>query len=311
MGSPLSSITADIVMQELETMVLRSVNFPIPIHYRYVDNILMAVPYDKVNYILNAFNNFHPRLQFTLEVGGKKINFLDTIILDQNRLKIDWYHKPMFSGRFLNYWSQHPLSQKRGTILGLVNRAFLLSYPEFHEKNLEFVITILFNNDYTLIFIFKVMTDRIKSLVNKKTFKQNKTSQETNETKTTKWFTILYKGNFFEKFKGVIVGTKLKLAYHSLNKLNKFIKVQKDPLSNLQKKNVVYKICCNDCDASYVGQTGRLLKTRVVEHRNYARRNVPSISTIADVIHHNHDIDWKLWMLRNITTSDWFPKCYT
>jgi len=53
---------------------------------------------------------------------------------------------------------------------------------------------------------------------------------------------------------------KLKLAYHSLNKLNKFIKVQKDPLSNLQKKNVVYKICCNDCDASYVGQTGRLLK---------------------------------------------------
>jgi len=47
----------------------------------------MAVPLDKVDYI--AFNNFHPRLQFTLEFGGKKINFLDTtIILDQNRVKM-------------------------------------------------------------------------------------------------------------------------------------------------------------------------------------------------------------------------------
>jgi len=132
------------------------------------------------------------------------------------------------------------LSQKRGTIIGLVDRAFLFSHPEFHKKNLELVIRILLNNDYPSDFIFKVMTNRIKSLVNKKTFKQNKTPQETNEIETTKWFTIPYVSNFFERFKRVIMGTKLKLAYHSLNKLNKFIKVQKDLLSNLQKKNVVY-----------------------------------------------------------------------
>jgi len=67
--------------------------------------------------------------------------------------------------------------------MGLVDRAFLLSHPEFHKKNLEFVIRILLNNDYPLNFIFKVMTNRIKSLVNKKTFKHNKTPQEINETK--------------------------------------------------------------------------------------------------------------------------------
>jgi len=136
------------------------------------------------------------------------------------------------------------------------------------------------------------MTDRIKSLVNKKTFKQNKTPQETNEIETTKWFTIQYVSNFSERFRRVIVGTRLKLAYHSLNKLNKFIKVQKDPLSNLQKKNVVYKICCSDCDAFYVGQTGRLLKTRVAEHRNHSRRNAPSVSVIANVMHRSHEMNW-------------------
>jgi len=294
MGSPLSPIIADIVMQELETTVLSTVNFPIPIHYRYVDDILMAVPYDKIDHILNAFNNFHPRLQFTLEVGGHKINFLDTtIIVEKNRLKIDWYHKPTFSGRLLNYWSQHPLSQKRGTIMGLVDRAFSLSHPEFHKKNLDLVIRILLDNDYPLKFIFKVMTDRIKSLVNKKTLKQNKTPQEIIDTRTEKWFTVPYVSNFSEKLKKVVVGTRLKLAYRSLNKLDKFIKVQKDPLSNLQKKNVVYKIYCNDCDASYVGQMGRLLKTRVGEHKNHIRRNTPSVSVITDhMVHHDHNMDW-------------------
>jgi len=39
----------------------------------------------------------------------------------------------------------------------------------------------------------------------------------------------------------------------SLNKLERIIKTQKDRLSNYSKKNVVYKIFCNDCDATYVG----------------------------------------------------------
>jgi len=37
----------------------------------------------------------------------------------------------------------------------------------------------------------------------------------------------------------------------------------------------------------------KLLKTRVAEHRNHARRNALSVSVIADhMMHHNHDIDW-------------------
>jgi len=71
----------------------------------------MAVPKNKINWILDAFNSFHTRLQFTLEVEGDRINFLDTIIiLHNNKIKLDWYHKPTDSGRFLNYCSQHPIS---------------------------------------------------------------------------------------------------------------------------------------------------------------------------------------------------------
>jgi len=264
-------------------------------YFRYVDDILLAVPTNKATYILEAFNQYHPRLQFTLEFGGNRINFLDTtIIRNNNRLKLDWYHKPTYSGRYLNYFSQHPISQKRGTILSLVDRAFLLSHPEFHKNNLELVIRTLLNNDYPLDFIFNVMTDRIKSLIQKKTPKQVETTTNEIEFQDNKWFTIPYVNSLSAKFIKVTAGTKLKLAYHSLNKLNSLIKVLKDPLPDTLKKNVVYKICCTDCDASYVGQTGRLLKTRISEHQSYTRRNTNTASSViaSHGTHLNHKFDW-------------------
>jgi len=138
MGSPLSPIIADIVMQDLENNVLNSVDFPIPIFYRYVDDILLAVPVEKIDFILNKFNSFHPRLQFTLERGGDRINFLDTtIILEKNRIKMDWYHKPTFSGRFLNYRSQHPLSQKKRHYHGASGQGVFTLPPRFSPKEFE------------------------------------------------------------------------------------------------------------------------------------------------------------------------------
>jgi len=43
--------------------------------------------------------------------------------------------------------------------------------------------------------------------------------------------------------------------------------VIKDKLPQWSHTNVVYKIECKDCDASYVGQTSRMLKTRIKEHK--------------------------------------------
>ena len=78
---------------------------------------------------------------------------------------MDWYRKPTFSGRFLNFNSNHPISQKKGTIFSLVDRAFLLSDFMFHTKNLTFIINILLDNDYPLIFIFDTVNQRIKTLI--------------------------------------------------------------------------------------------------------------------------------------------------
>jgi len=88
-------------MQELENTVLDSITFPILFYYRHVDDIVIAISSNITDLILNSFNAFHLRLQFTMELGGSQVNFLDiTIILDGNKLKFDWFHKATFSGVF-------------------------------------------------------------------------------------------------------------------------------------------------------------------------------------------------------------------
>jgi len=77
MGSPLSPIIAEIVLQNLEKKALELLSIGIPFYHRYIDDITLAAPRHKINEFLNTFNSLHPRLQFTLEIEGNQLNFLD------------------------------------------------------------------------------------------------------------------------------------------------------------------------------------------------------------------------------------------
>jgi len=98
MGSPLSSIIADLVLIDIEDTAINSLNISLPFYIRYVDDILLAAPSDSIKDILNTFNSFHPRLQFILEIGGDKLNFL---MLPSWNLKEDWSSIGFTNQRFL------------------------------------------------------------------------------------------------------------------------------------------------------------------------------------------------------------------
>ena len=75
-----------------------------PLFYvRYVDDIALAIDNVHIDEILIKFNSYHPRLQFTMEIGKDSLNFLDICLIKKEETFIfDWYHKSMFSSRFLN-----------------------------------------------------------------------------------------------------------------------------------------------------------------------------------------------------------------
>lgn len=292
MGSPLSPIVADIVLQDLESSCLR--NFAPTLYLRYVDDILLSTNNTNIHSSFDTFNSYHPRLNFTLEVGGDSINFLDVkIIKKQNTIISDWYQKPTWSARYLNFHSNHPLTHKVGTIVGLVDRVILLSHPMFHKKNFNLIITTLLKNGYPLDLIFKNIKKRLHHKFNSIDCPDYRTPTQATEKK--KYFTIPYINSISGKFKNFFRNNPaIKMAYTGLSKLAKFIKVLKDPLQKISRTNVVYKINCNNCEASYVGQTGRVLQTRINEHKNHIRRNTNQPSVITEHrINCSHDFNWE------------------
>jgi len=64
----------------------------------------------------------------------------------------------------------------------------------------------------------------------------------------------------------LIKKTEFTIGYRCLNNLKNFVKTHKDKTDFNTNNNIVYKICCNNYDASYVGQIKRHLKTRLKEH---------------------------------------------
>jgi len=166
MGFPLFPVVADLMLQKLKSIILNNLIYKPIFYYRYVDDIALSVPLSQLNRLLDEFNSFHSRLNFTMEVGGrgKRLNFLDlTIIRNDNGLIFDWFCKPTFSGRFLNYHSHHPYIHKRGTMYSSIDRVILLSHPEFHKSNFDFIINVLLDNGYPLDLIFFSIRRRLQT----------------------------------------------------------------------------------------------------------------------------------------------------
>ena len=75
--------------------------------------------------------------------------------------------------------------------------------------------------------------------------------------------------------------------------LRRILSHPKDCIPDDDKSSVVYKINCHDCDASYVGETGRALKTCVSEHcRAMEKRDFSASALVQHAWEHDHHIDW-------------------
>jgi len=93
-----------------------------------------------------------------------------------------------------------------------------------------------------------------------------------------------------------IDSSKAIVGFRCLNKLSRFVcfvKAHKDINQPLFKSNVIYKLFCNNCDATYVGQTKRQLRTRLKEHKNNFKQDRSKHSVISEhIIKYNHSFDW-------------------
>jgi len=139
--------------------------------------------------------------------------------------------------------------------------------------------------------IFSTINNRIRQFT-KNGIKTQDKKVDSDNTPTKKFFTVPYIKDISESFRNITKKYDFNLAFTTTNTLQKYIKPGKDNLNPESSCGVVYKINCHDCDASYVGQTKRSLKTRVKEHIMDIKKSSGSHSVISDHrLTFNHDFN--------------------
>ncbi|KYN12115.1 hypothetical protein ALC57_15729, partial [Trachymyrmex cornetzi] len=239
------------------------------------------------------------------------INFLDvTAYVKEGQIRFNNYKKPMNSGRYLSFHSNHPIEHKKGVIIGLFDRILFLAHPEFHNKNIELMISTLLDNGYPLDLIFNTINKRIKCLAKRKNVYDNNFQNSDNDNSINTYFTVPYIKNISKKFKSITEKNNFKIAYKPMNKLNSIIKTGKDKLDKMEQCNEVYKINCLNCESSYVGQTKRKIKTRLKEHKSSTSNSNTVHNVVAQhQIKYEHKFNWD--NIEILDTEPFFQKRFT
>lgn len=297
MGSPISSLFADIVMDDLESDCLHNLKNKhncIPLfYYRYVDDTILCIHKDNLNLIIDTFNSYNNNIQFTFETqDNEKINFLDVTLKINNSQKIicNWYQKPISSGRLINYYSGHPVQQKVNIVYNLVDRAILLSHSSFHNTNLAKLKQILLNNDYPLDFIKKHVKIRLNSIKFRNNNNKNSVNPYSHLYKLIPKICIPFNYSDFAGLSNILKPYNIKTIPIVNKNLKSIVKLGKDKTEKWSETNVVYKFNCKNCSVCYVGETKRMLKTRIDEHKRSNNSNTSVVSA-----HHSrpgHEFDW-------------------
>jgi len=108
------------------------------------------------------------------------------------------------------------------------------------------------------------------------------------------FFTVSYVSGISELFGNLVKKHNFNLSFAITNSLQKYIKIGKDQLSLDSSCETVYKINCQDCETSYVGQTKRLLKIGVNEHFRDIKKSSGFLSVLSDCrLTLEHEFVWQ------------------
>ncbi|XP_055523083.1 uncharacterized protein LOC129717250 [Wyeomyia smithii] len=264
MGSPLSPVIANVVMEKLEQECIRKLEanqIQMKLYKRYVDDCMCVAGVEHIQMIVDTFNSFHDRLQFTVEMKmGGKIKFLDmTLERENNRIMTAWLPKQQ-NGRYLDYTSKSPFQHKHNTAITLFDRAIKLSCGGKRREALNHASEILRKNNYPSWF-----TDRVKrtEYTNTITHWKHKTEQQPPKytKQPPKYISAPYIPCLSEKIRKILLRHDMTLTSRPQNKIkHKIFSKMEDQIPPGRQKNVVYSIPCGTNDGkTYIGQTKRML----------------------------------------------------
>lgn len=166
--------------------------------------------------------------------------------------------------------SYHNNKYKINLVLAMKNRIKKICHQQFLHKNLNILYNIFIKNSYPPLLLKKLIFNNNDFSSNDIVNNYNNNNNNNTFIMTEKsYFSIPYVKdlsykirNIFKNIPQIVITDKVS---STLNK-SLFSKL-KDKIDTKNKSNVIYKIDCNNCNGTYIGQTKRLLSTRIKEHK--------------------------------------------
>ncbi|XP_055604423.1 uncharacterized protein LOC129752680 [Uranotaenia lowii] len=294
MGSPLSPILAQMVLDTIIGRALKALPFPIPIIRKYVDDLFLAIPKTDIQILLETFNKQEDRIQFTIEEEKEgKLPYLDMVVIrnQDQTLTTEWYTKPIASGRMLNFHSCHQLKHKINVANNFIGRVSYLTSNNHSQDIAQTIHSHLNRNNYPRTLINRLLnlhkkrhqtqspkkqpssSPPIAQNTDQPTITQNATTDITNQQTTDEctYRSIPYVPHLSDKLIKSFVKDfpSTKIATRQIITVGQLFSQVKDPKPNGEKTNIIYEIPCqNDCPCVYIGQTKNTLDQRLSGHKS-------------------------------------------
>ncbi|KAL9978029.1 hypothetical protein ACROYT_G015506 [Oculina patagonica] len=253
---------------------------PTPALQLHVDDTFTAVHKDEIDDFHKHLNEQNADIQFTREIEENgKLPFLDCLVSrDNNKIRTTVYRKPTHTDRLLDETSYNPTSHKATTIKTLTKRAQLVcDTPDSLSDENKYLDCVFHKNNYNTDFI------------RRNTHRTTETDRNLTSVTTA---TLPYIKGTSETIARILQPYNIRVAHKPITTLRHLLTNVKDRDEPNNRQGAIYKIKCSDCQASYIGETGRNLTTRLTEHKR-ATRNGDVNNHISE--HHRltkHKIDW-------------------
>ena len=168
----------------------------------------------------------------------------------------------MPTDRYLDFYSNHPISAKLSVIHTLIHRAKQICFtPEFLAREMDHLQNILQDNHYLTQF-----------------FQQGKPQKKTNKNPNPSMVKFIegarvvipYIKGLSEQYRHTLAKYRVRVFFKGTSTIKSLLMHPKDPIPDANKTDIIYHWKCpaNNCTAEYIGETNRSLKERVSDHRN-------------------------------------------
>ena len=300
-------MVANLVMEHVEDRAISTYGSTPVFWKRYVDDICTALPRTEVDRFSEHLNSIEKTIKFTTELESEnKISFLDTEIThhQDGTLTTTVFRKKTHTDKYLSFKSHHPLSHRISVVRTLMGRAErLCSSVDEKDRERRHITSTLESNGYP-----RQMIRRYGQGLKTPMDSKNKSAKRGDEPKVT--VTIPYVRHVSECVRQILNRMDIRTCFKPMKTLRHMLVHPKDPTPMPAVSGVIYEIPCQDCEESYIGQTGRTLDHRIKEHkRGYTYAGNITSAVAEHSVNLGHRINWDgAKVIRR--EQAWYRRCF-